>query len=203
VPIRETLIRLKGEGLVRRVPFSATFVEDLLPRDVLEIYSTRLALEPLATRLAATHAPAKLVVHLRRLCEKMTLAAKAHDLRLLDEIDLQFHKSIVVASGHARLLRAYDASHVGILSSRPGFAHLKTAPDDVTANDHRQVIEAIAAGNPAAAYYVAHVERSLLEIEEVLGITLFGEIDRPGQREKRAGAGAKRGSNTSRVFERM
>jgi DNA-binding GntR family transcriptional regulator len=176
VPIRESLIRLETEGLVRRVPFSATFVEDLPPRDVLEIYSMRLALEPMATQLAASRPAPALVKRLRELCDTMTSATRAGKLNRLDEIDLQFHRTIVLASGHARLRRAYDAAHVAILSSRPGYARIESAPADTTANEHRRIIDAIAKGDAAAAFRLAHahVERSFRVMERTLGISLAG-----------------------------
>src|SRR5437868_12853636 len=46
VPLRECLIRLESEGLVRKIFNTAKFVEDFSPRDVLEIYSMRLIIEP-------------------------------------------------------------------------------------------------------------------------------------------------------------
>src|ERR1044071_2934301 len=54
IPLREGLIRLESEGLVRSVPNSATYVEDFSVTDVLEMYSMRLVLEPLAARLATS-----------------------------------------------------------------------------------------------------------------------------------------------------
>src|ERR1035441_178942 len=56
IPLRECLVRLESEGLVRRVPNSATFVENFSRVDVLEMYSMRMALEPLAACLAASEA---------------------------------------------------------------------------------------------------------------------------------------------------
>src|SRR4051812_23841987 len=52
IPLRESLIRLEGEGLVRSVANTATYVEDFSPQDTVEIYTLRLVLEPLGTRLA-------------------------------------------------------------------------------------------------------------------------------------------------------
>src|SRR6185436_5207292 len=69
VPLRECLIRLESEGLVRKVAKTAKFVEDFSAKDVLEIYSMRLLIEPLAARLAAQKRTPALIRQLRKFCE--------------------------------------------------------------------------------------------------------------------------------------
>src|SRR6185503_5727763 len=107
IPLRECLVRLESEGLVRRVPNSATFVEDFLPVDILEMYSMRLVLEPLAARLAASEVNPALVRRLYQLCDQMTQDTKAKNWAKLDRTDYQFHYTVVRASGHQRLIRGY------------------------------------------------------------------------------------------------
>jgi DNA-binding GntR family transcriptional regulator len=53
MPIREALRRLDAAGLVEHQPHRATVVTELSLADLQEVYQARLALEPLAVRLAA------------------------------------------------------------------------------------------------------------------------------------------------------
>ncbi|MGI9659494.1 MAG: GntR family transcriptional regulator [Gaiellaceae bacterium] len=53
MPIREALNRLSAAGLVDHAPHRATRVAELSLDDLAEVYEARLALEPLAVRLAA------------------------------------------------------------------------------------------------------------------------------------------------------
>lgn len=53
MPIREALRRLDAAGLVEHVPHRGTRVTELSLADLREVYQARLALEPLAARLAA------------------------------------------------------------------------------------------------------------------------------------------------------
>lgn len=53
-PIREALRRLAQEGLVQTVPKKGTIVAGISLNDIREVFQIRLALEPLATRLAAS-----------------------------------------------------------------------------------------------------------------------------------------------------
>jgi DNA-binding GntR family transcriptional regulator len=163
IPLREGLARLEAEGLVRSVPNSATFVEDFAPADVLEMYSMRLLLEPFAARLAAGRGSPALVRELGQLCEQMTAHVAKGNLRRLDDADYRFHLTIVRASGHRRLLRAYESSPIQVLGLRSEYAHLHKLPPEATATEHRRIVDAIAAARPAAAERAAadHVRKAL------------------------------------------
>ena len=55
IPLREGMVRLENEGLIRSVPNSSNYVATFGPREIgqlIEIYSMRVWLEPPATRLA-------------------------------------------------------------------------------------------------------------------------------------------------------
>jgi DNA-binding GntR family transcriptional regulator len=103
VPVREALITLEREGLVE---FSATgraYVKDLSVSDFEELYVLRLALEPVAAKLAA---PA-----LRRnaafLEKNIEATRQATDLLEVTHLDLDFHELILEASGNARLVKLW------------------------------------------------------------------------------------------------
>lgn len=174
IPLREGLVRLESEGLVRCVPNSATYVEDFSPEDVLEMYSMRRLLEPLAARLATLRCPAALVPSLRRLCEQMTQDTKARDWAKLDRTDYQFHRAIVEASSHSLLVRAYDHCHIQITGVRAGYAHLKKLPANTTAAEHKLIVDCIARGDARGAEKATfkHVSRALACLEKSLGFRL-------------------------------
>jgi len=174
IPLRESLIRLETEGLVRSVPYSATFVEDLSPQDMLEIFSMRQMLEPLATRLAAMAGDVKLIVQLRQLCEQMTRDSAEGNTAKLDRTDYQFHHAIAAGCGHKRLLRAYEGAHIRIVGPQLGYAHIMALPPDATAREHLQLVDCIERRDAARAQQLAleHVQRSTREIEATLGVTL-------------------------------
>jgi len=174
IPLRESLARLESEGLVRSVPHSATYVEDFSPEDVLEMYSMRRLLEPLAARLATLRRPRSLVPALRRLCEQMTLDTGARDWAKLDRTDYQFHWAIVEASQHTLLMRAYDHCHIQITGLRAGYAHLKELAPDATAAEHQRIVDCIHRGDARGAEQATyrHVDRALGHLERNLGCRL-------------------------------
>ena len=55
VPVREALFTLERDGLVEFSGTGRAYVKLLTPRDFEELLVLRLALEPLASRLAAPH----------------------------------------------------------------------------------------------------------------------------------------------------
>jgi DNA-binding GntR family transcriptional regulator len=172
IPLRESLARLESEGLVRSIPNSATFVEDFVPADVLEIYSFRLMLEPMATRLATIRSGPKLVKQLQRLCDQMTTYQAKKNFAKVDDLDYRFHLAIVRASGHKRLIRAYETCHIQIMASHPEDEMLRQLPADSTAAEHALIVENIAANRAAAAERAAydHVRNAMRVKEDLLGV---------------------------------
>lgn len=148
IPLREALIRLQAEGLVRSVRNTASYVVDFSPRDILEIYSIRRLIEPFAARLAAKNITPEILRELRLLCQRMTkFFGHQSDWPKLDECDYEFHRTIVQASQHSRLIRAYDMSQIRILGMRDEYRYLQTASPDAMALEHMQIVEIIESGN--------------------------------------------------------
>lgn len=174
IPLRESLVRLESEGLVRSIPNSATYVEDFSPADILEIYSMRLVLEPLAVRLATLRHQHSLLPKLNRLCELMTAHTKKEDWVSLDRTDYEFHHSIVEASNHSLLIRCYNNCHIQVTGIRAAYTHLTSLTPNATAMEHKLIIDAIAEWDARAAEEAArdHVMIALNRLEEHLGVRL-------------------------------
>jgi DNA-binding GntR family transcriptional regulator len=97
------LFTLEREGLVQ---FSATgraFVKELAPQDFEELYILRLALEPLAARLATSTLRDDAV----SLEKNITATRRAKSVQEVTQLDLEFHELILEASGNARLLNLW------------------------------------------------------------------------------------------------
>lgn len=103
VPVREALFTLEREGLVEFSGTGRAYVKELTPRDFEELFVVRLALEPLAARLAA---PA-LRQDAARLLDNLAATRRARSVREVTRLDLEFHELILAASGNTRLLRLW------------------------------------------------------------------------------------------------
>jgi len=174
IPLREGMVRLESEGLIRSIPHRSSFVAPVEPRDLLEIYSMRLWLEPPATRLATVKKPAKLVRQLGELRDKMIRALDAREYSRSDEYDYRFHVAIVEAAGHSRLLRAYEAAHIRIVGFYTDFLAQKAVDTGRLMREHQQIIRAIEQGDPDQSERVAreHVKRSIVSLEQKFALSL-------------------------------
>jgi DNA-binding GntR family transcriptional regulator len=175
VPLRESLVRLESEGLVKRVPYGPSQVMDFSKTDVVEMYSMRLLLEPFATRLAALNHEPSLIRHLKRLCKSMTRASKSEAWAEMDRTDCEFHHAIVEASGNKSLLQAYENCHIQIGGMLSNFSHMVAGePPETNARQHIPLIEALEKRDPDQAGVIAfdHVKDSVDKIQECFGIWL-------------------------------
>lgn len=103
VPVREALFALEREGLVEFSPTGRAFVKALTPQDFEELYVLRLALEPLASRLAAPALKADIL----KLEKNLAATRRARSVQEVTLLDLEFHQLILEASGNARLLKLW------------------------------------------------------------------------------------------------
>lgn len=88
-PVRDALLRLSQEGVIRSVGARGYVVEELRVRDILNIYEVRQALEVQAADLAFDHVTDAHVRELRRLNEKIANPA-AHSYDYYD-LNREFH----------------------------------------------------------------------------------------------------------------
>lgn len=108
MPVREGLRRLEALGLVEVIPHRGAWVRDLSMDDLADTHKTRLALESLAVREAATRfteadgarAAAALAEHVR--------LTKAGDHLAARSAHTEFHFAIYRASGSRWLPRAIE-----------------------------------------------------------------------------------------------
>jgi len=105
VPVREALFTLEGEGLVAFSETGRAYVKDLSPHDFDELYVLRLALEPVAARLAAP----VLREDASRLEKNIKATGKAPTLLNVTHLDLDFHEIILEASGNIRLRKLWHS----------------------------------------------------------------------------------------------
>lgn len=105
-PVREALLRLEREGLVRSEWHRGATVTTLSGEDVAELDSLRTVLEQLAVQLVIDHATDEDLLTIDKAVERMDRAADEHEMV---RCDIDFHDTIYAAAGHRRLLEAWKA----------------------------------------------------------------------------------------------
>lgn len=107
-PVREALIRLKGEGLVNEADGRKFRVSDISWKQIRDIYQARQIVEESAIRQVAENATDAQVAALREICRKMQTAIDTREYPEYFELDQQFHFTILEMMGNEVLLNWMD-----------------------------------------------------------------------------------------------
>ncbi|EIM72674.1 putative transcriptional regulatory protein GntR family [Nitratireductor aquibiodomus RA22] len=159
-PVREALRRLQSERRVTIEPQRGAVVAELDRHEVVELYQLRQHLEGIAARFAAQHASEAEIAEMQDILSRSEQASG--DLKLLNQINWEFHNAIYSAAHNRFLLRSIAA----ISDEMALLKGTKYIPDDRPASlhqEHRHILDAIAARQPDAADEAAqnHIRNSL------------------------------------------
>ena len=106
--VREALISLQGQGFVRRVINTGTYVSKFSTQEIAQLYQLRVELEVLALQWARARVKAEDLAELRRLIEDVVKAGERGDRRGFLERDYTFHRHCWSLSGNAFLADTLD-----------------------------------------------------------------------------------------------
>jgi DNA-binding GntR family transcriptional regulator len=108
-PVREALRILESQKLIKRQPRKGVMVTKITPKEAEDIYRIRSNLESLATYLAVKNHDHRVLKKLKKIHSKMNeLAANGKVSSTYFNLNLQFHKTLVNASGNQRLIQMIE-----------------------------------------------------------------------------------------------
>jgi DNA-binding GntR family transcriptional regulator len=171
-PVREALMRLQFEGLVKAYPRRGYMVEPVKVSDINEIFDLRLIIEAGAVEYAVQRADDAEIEKLGRLAGAVTDEIYKSEPDRSNEVNNRFHEGIALASGNARLHR----SVLQLINELERFFHIEARsevgyPDSHAS--HRDIVAAMKARNAAAARaaIIDHIEgtRSVLLTSVIQG----------------------------------
>jgi DNA-binding GntR family transcriptional regulator len=174
-PVREAFTALAQEGLLIQDAHRGVIVFVPSHEDLQENYEIRLALEPLATELAAKSIAPEELAALDALCAEMRKAVRTDLARYAKELNPEFHRTIYAAARRPRLaelieqLREAAAAYMQVLvaHSQP-VEYIRKAQQE-----HEEIVEALRAGSAkrAARTMAQHLqhnhERIMASLTEV------------------------------------
>jgi len=153
---RVALQRLAQEGFVRIVPRQGYIVTPITLKDVEEVFTLRLQLEPLSARLAAGKVDVELLRALEKACrtDDTTLTINSR-IGIFMNANTAFHMAIAESADNGRLTRMLG----GLFNEMArlvalGFGVQKTKPE--IKHDHTAMIEALASGDGKRAEQIAY-----------------------------------------------
>jgi DNA-binding GntR family transcriptional regulator len=157
---RIALVRLVQEGFVASRPRKGYQVAPIRLRDVEEVFTLRVQLEPLAARLAAGRADIALLRRLEAACRvRHPVLDINRQIDVFMDANKAFHLAVAAACGNQRLYRTLS----GLLDEMSrlvalGFGVQGTKPE--IKHDHNSLIEALEQGDGKRAETIArrHIE---------------------------------------------
>jgi DNA-binding GntR family transcriptional regulator len=170
-PVREALLRLQAEGMVRLLPKRGALVLPVTAEEMADVLETRRLVETYAARkVVNAGSVARLVAALQGHIDEMRDAAKRRDTVGYVEADRAFHVEMVAAAGNDILTSLYVSLRdrqlrMGVVNllDTAGAEHgdgVDTARMRKSADEHERITEAIASRSVRAvdAAVEAHLD---------------------------------------------
>ncbi len=162
-PVREALLKLEMEGLLKLYPKKGALVLAVSAQEIADVVETRLLVEEFAVRRAVP-ASARLIERLEALLEEQRRHAENGDLAAVAVTDRGFHAEIVRHAGNEILSRLYDQMRDRQL--RMGVAVMEAHPDRIAKNiaEHAEILGALRAGDAEGAAQCVHRHVSRVKV---------------------------------------
>lgn len=149
-PIREALFGLESSGLVEIIPRRGAFVRKIGVRELIEMFEAMAEMEASCGRFACQRMTQAQEAELRSCFARCDSAAKIGDVDLYYRENEAFHAAIYSASGNEFLRKQALALQSRLKPFRRHQLHARGRLLQSN-EEHRAVVEAIAAGDEAVA----------------------------------------------------
>lgn len=184
-PLREAMLALERDGLVRIVPRQGYFAAEIIASDVLDAYDVRFVIEPIVTAMAATKITDVELEEVRSLAD-ISAGESEDGLARVIELNKAFHLRIAQLSGNARMARmmseVLDAlGRLALVDLR----HYRSV--ESWRAEHLRIVDALEARDPAAAAEAVRASfehdagllpgRSHGDLARLLGVVHLGALE--------------------------
>ena len=184
-PVRDALARLGHEGFVIAQARKGHIIAPITIQDVIDLYGVRLALEPVAARLAAGRVDE---THLRHAADACNVSFDKSDPDSISgflRANSHFHHSIAVASGNRKMVKQIS----DLLDDTERVRHVmigSSEPKNEVNLEHAALVEALVEGdkNKAEALAKTHIQRgwrmvlsSLLTQYKFMDLNIGGPLE--------------------------
>jgi DNA-binding GntR family transcriptional regulator len=165
-PVREAFRSLVEAGLVEFIPNRGVFVRQMDLEQAVQAYEVRAALFSHAGRLAAARRRKEEVARMRGIVHDMHESIEKRDGEGYYQLNLDLHAAVLTAARNERLAATYQGLvkelHLFRVANLGRGDHLRASNIE-----HAAMVEAIAAGDEAAAYQT-HLDHVMNARERVI-----------------------------------
>lgn len=136
-PVREAISRLEMDGFIKIMPKKGLYVTDILLSNIIQLFQTRIEIEPITLRLAAPYLPEK---ELLAFCHKFE--EELVDAHNTFRLDTAMHLFIIEHCGNQYLIdmmhRVFDENTRVIISSKQNQVQIRD-----TRMEHLEILYAL------------------------------------------------------------
>jgi len=154
-PVREALLILSTEYLIKQVPGLGSTVASLDITDYTFITELQQALEPFAARLAATRITDAELNDLDAVLDEARVAVEAGDFDTMAQLNLRFHEKVLAATRNQYMVdSAMRLNWYAVRFWR--FAYSRGVPMMPSIHEHQRILQALRNHDPDEAQKVSH-----------------------------------------------
>ncbi len=172
-PVREALVLLQIEGLVRVMPKRGSFVFAPDARVTQDLCEHRNILETACLELAIERNHSSLITGMEKGIHQMKNAIKASDTKEYSRGDLTFHRAIIANSANSSMIKVYETTIGPLMALRTHLFTISGIQLDRSMQEHAEMLEActqkdIARAQAICARHINHLAEHVSE--EQLGL---------------------------------
>jgi DNA-binding GntR family transcriptional regulator len=162
-PVRESLLRLASEGLIRPIPRVGYIVEAMTAQDAIDLFDARIGIERLVARLAVEKiTPAEIEALEENLKQMNAVLGRGSTERML-ELDSDFHQFIARVARNKTLLSVSQLVNERTYRFRCACLRVTNIAER-TRDGHAEIVRALKEKNAEA------VDRAMLaHLEQIKG----------------------------------
>jgi DNA-binding GntR family transcriptional regulator len=147
-PVREALLRLEAESLVRLYPKKGALVVPVTAKEADDVLEARVLVERYAAPRAFAQG-ADLAARLEPVVVAMREHRHANDVVAFSRADRTFHETIVAAAGNEVLARLYRSLRERQLCISSEVIRVSSARMDQALDDHQRLVASLRDGDEA------------------------------------------------------
>ncbi|MBU8824772.1 GntR family transcriptional regulator [Mycolicibacterium goodii] len=163
-PVREALLRMASNGMVRFERSRGVRILEVSTRDIEEIYSLRMMLEVPSAYRAAELLTDELLGPVEEAFGRMQEAADAGNESLFQTADVDFHEAILNIAGNRRVTEVAANTRVQMMDRGLSTTATRTLADILLV--HQRILDAIRERDPEAS--AARMRDHLVETVRLL-----------------------------------
>jgi DNA-binding GntR family transcriptional regulator len=160
-PARESLFKLKQEGIVNIIPQKGSFIYDPSLQDVIDLCNFRAYIEPLAIKEAMFDKEDEFLDCLEIILTKMNQLLKRGNIKAYQQVDNEFHMTFFDYCTNPHLKDIYKSVSTKASAIRSNItSNLTMEMAKFTNNHHDEIFNLLTAGKVDAAISVltAHIQ---------------------------------------------